>query len=121
MKLCFTNLHCSIGNNVSFQEIMVTDDFNQVDPETTFCEFSDIVLPQHANHHRTTFGGQVRYNFIQSLIFSGFFSIHEIYGTFSLIEVCQMFLLGYIFLYWKIFLMLSNTSRLFVRLLYPCL
>ena len=52
---------------------MVTDDLNQVDPETTFCEFSDIVLPQHANHHRTTFGGQVKYSFIQLLFFHDFF------------------------------------------------
>ena len=52
---------------------MVTDDPNQVDPDTTFCEFSDIVLPQHANHHRTTFGGQVKYSFIQLLFFHDFF------------------------------------------------
>jgi len=27
--------------------------------ESTFCECVDIILPQHANHHQTTFGGQL--------------------------------------------------------------
>eukprot|EP00794_Sanderia_malayensis_P007088 gene7088-7888_t len=28
-------------------------------PTTTICECVEIVLPQHANHHKTTFGGQL--------------------------------------------------------------
>ena len=34
---------------------------DSLSPMPTICESVEIVLPQHANHHGTTFGGQVAY------------------------------------------------------------
>ena len=36
-------------------------DKDSLSPMPTICESVEIVLPQHANHHGTTFGGQVAY------------------------------------------------------------
>lgn len=42
-----------------------------VHPKQTQCECVEIVLPQHANHHATTFGGQVslQYLYLLHIIF----------------------------------------------------
>ena len=37
-------------------------------PSSTVCQSVEIVLPPHANHHKTTFGGQVQY-FDNNVIF----------------------------------------------------
>lgn len=37
---------------------------SHVYPDKTYVECVEIVLPQHANHHQTTFGGQVFFEFI---------------------------------------------------------
>ena len=53
--------------DISFEEDLTNRDENQVDPTFTYCECVEIVLPQHANHHETTFGGQVKFLHIMQL------------------------------------------------------
>ena len=42
---------------------------SHVYPDNTYAECVEIVLPQHANHHQTTFGGQVYSNLFQDKLF----------------------------------------------------
>ena len=54
--------------NKEFIPVTESNGESYIYPDNTYAECVEIVLPQHANHHQTTFGGQVFLKLFQSLL-----------------------------------------------------